>query len=180
MTRRLLTSFAVLCALALCAPTIVSAATSSGTAAQAITDCNDHDTLTQHYSPAVLRQALAQMSADVREYTDCYDVIERQLFAELGKSTTTTPTTSTSSSVSSGSFLPTWLIVVIVLLVLAAVTFGAIAVRRGREEQPPGPGGPTEPGAGGPAGAPPGGAGGSPGPEDPGDPGLGEEPPTSP
>lgn len=159
MTRRVITLLALVCALSLGVPALAPAA-SGGTPAQAITDCNDHSQLTQHYSSSVLRQALAQMPADVREYTDCFDVIERQLFKQLGNSKGGSTGTTTSSSGS--SFLPTWLLVVIVLLALAAITFGALAIRRRST-----PGGPGEPG--GPDG--PGGPGGPPaGPGDPGPP----------
>jgi hypothetical protein len=125
----------------------LASAASGGSASQAINDCNDHLKLTQSYSSQVLRQALAQMPADVREYTDCFDVIERQLFKQLGKPAAGAAGTATPSS--GGSFLPTWLIVVIVLLALAAITFGALALRR--RGTPPGPDGPDGPGAGGPS-----------------------------
>jgi Spy/CpxP family protein refolding chaperone len=159
MTRRAITVLALACVLSLGVPALASAA-SGGTASQAITDCNDHGQLTQQYSSKVLRQALAQMPADVREYTDCFDVIERQLFKQLSKPSTGAATGSTSSG---SSFLPTWLIIVIVVLALAAITFGALALRRRRT--PPGPGAPGGPG---------GGAGGGPGEAGPGEPGPGE------
>jgi hypothetical protein len=156
MMRRATTVLALVCALSLGAP-IVAAAASSDTPSAAISDCNAHGTLTAHYSASTLRAALAQMPSDVKEYTDCYDVIERQLFAELGKSASGTVTPPASSSSSS---FPTWLIIVIVVLALAAITFGAIAVRR-RSGGPGGPGagdaGAGDAGAGGP------GAGGGPG-----------------
>jgi hypothetical protein len=160
MTRRAILVLALGCALVIGVPALAGAA-ASGTAAQAITDCNDHDHLTQTYSSAVLRQALAQMPADVREYTDCFDVIERQLFKQLGQSGAAGGASSTSSSGSSG--LPTWLIVVIVVLALAAITFGALALRRRRAA--PGPG--ETDGPGGPAGPPP--ADPGPPPSEPGD-----------
>jgi hypothetical protein len=170
MTRRVITVLALACALSVAAPALAGAA-SGGTASQAITDCNDHGKLTQQYSSQVLRQALAQMPADVREYTDCFDVIERQLFKQLGSSSANPTGTSTSGSGS--SFLPTWLLVVIVLLALAAITFGALALRRrGTTDEPGGPGGPAGPGApDGPAG--PGGPEGEAGPAapPPGEPG---------
>src|SRR5947209_17616155 len=128
MTRRAITLFALVCAVALGAPAAAGAA-SGGTAPAAISDCNDHGKLTTHYSPATLRAALAQMPVDVREYTDCYDVIERQLFKELGQSGNAAGATGTPAS-SSSSSVPAWLIVLIVRLALAAVTFGALAVRR--------------------------------------------------
>lgn len=174
MTRRAILVLALGCALVVGAPALAGAAT-SGTASQAITDCNDHDHLTQTYSSEVLRQALAQMPADVREYTDCFDVIERQLFKQLGQSGAAGGASSTSSSGSSG--LPTWLIVVIVVLALAAITFGALALRRRRAGPGAGPGpgdadGPDGPD--GPAGTPP----GAPGPP-PSEPGDTERPPPS-
>jgi hypothetical protein len=151
MMRRAITLLALACALSLGAP-LAAAAASGGTASAAISDCNAHGTLTTTYSTTVLREALAQMPSDVKEYTDCYDVIERQLFKQLGSSASGSATPPSSSS---GSSFPTWLIIVIVVLALAAITFGAMAVRR----RSSGPGGP---GAGGPgAGGP--GAGGGPG-----------------
>ena len=162
------------CALSVGAPALAGAA-SGGTAQDAITDCNDHGQLTQQYSSDVLRQALAQMPADVREYTDCNDVIQRQLFAQLGASGANTNTTGSDSG---SSFLPTWLIVVIVLLALAAITFGALALRRrGEAEDAGGPeaAAPGEPGAPDEAPTEPGGPG-----EPPTEPGGPGEPPTEP
>ncbi|MBV9803148.1 MAG: hypothetical protein JO130_08170 [Solirubrobacterales bacterium] len=159
MTRRVITLLALVCALSLGVPALATAA-SGGTPAQAITDCNDHSQLTRQYSTSVLRAALAQMPADVREYTDCFDVIERQLFKQLGN---TKPGTSGTTTTSSGSsFLPTWLLVVIVLLALAAITFGALAIRR--RSTPGGPGGPA-----GPGGPPPGPGDPGPPPPEPGE-----------
>ena len=165
MTRRAITLLAVISALSLGAP--MAAGAVSGPASQAITDCNDHGQLTQHYSANTLRAALAQMPVDVKEYTDCYDVIERQLFKQVGSSAT--PTGAATGSSSGGSFLPTWLIIVIVVLALAAITFGALAVRRRS-------GGPGGPGDGGPGGPPAPGAPGPGGPGAPGAPGPGAGP----
>ncbi len=156
--RRLTTSLAIVCAVAAIAPAI-SAAAAGGTATQAITDCNNHSKLTAHYAPDALRQALATMPADVREYTDCYDVIEKQLFAQLGTSSTSGPGSGGSSS--GGSVLPTWLVILIVVLALAALTFGALAIRRRRVELQNGSGSPEQEPS-----DPPGGAG----PDDPGPP----------
>ena len=151
MIRRAILALVLSCAVALAAP-VAAGAAGADTPSAAISDCNDHGQLTAHYSPSTLRAALAQMPVDVREYTDCYDVIERQLFKELGQSTPGAAGTPASSS--SGSGLPTWLLVVIVLLALAAVTFGALAIRR-RTATADGPsaavaGDPAEP-RGGPA-----------------------------
>jgi len=165
--RRLVTSLTIVCAVFAVASGIATAQ-SGGTWQQAVTDCNDHGTLTAHYSAATLRAALANMPADVREYTDCYDVIEKQLFAQLG--TSSSGGSGTTGSSSGGSVLPTWLVIVIVVLALAALTFGALAIRRRQHE---GKGGPGSDDAGGP---------GSPGQGGPGDPGapLGEEGPADP
>jgi hypothetical protein len=170
MMRRLVTSLLIVCALSAGAPA-VAAAQSGGSGAQAITDCNDHGTLTGHYSADALRNALATMPADVREYTDCYDVIEKQLFAQLG--TSSTGGTGSSGSSSGGSVLPTWLIIVIVVLALAALTFGALAIRRRRLETtedtgaPDAGGGSDSPSQGGPD------ASAQDQPDDPGSPGQG-------
>ncbi len=80
---------------------------------------------------AELRHALATMPADVKEYSDCYDVINRALLAEIGGLHG-----NAGNSSSGGSFLPTPVIVVLVILLLAAATLGALALRRRRE--PPG------------------------------------------
>jgi hypothetical protein len=158
MMRRATMVLALGCALWISAPGLAGAA--SGTAEQAITDCNNNGKLTQQYSSQALRQALAQMPADVREYTDCFDVIERQLFKQLGNNKSGAAPAATTSS--SSSFLPTWLIVVIVLLALAAITFGALAIRRRgatADGGGSGSGGPGGPGAGGSGSGGPGGPG---------------------
>jgi hypothetical protein len=157
MTRRLVTSLAIVCALLALAPAVV-AATSGGTPQQAIADCNANQALTKHYSADTLREALSTMPAAIREYSNCYDVIEKQLLAQLGTSSTGAGTTTSSSS---GSVLPTWLIIVIVILALAALTFGALAIRRRRVEGPGGPDSPSQSGTG---------------PETPGDPGPPDDP----
>jgi hypothetical protein len=137
---------ALACALLTVTPGLASAASTG--VSQALSDCNSHGRLTGHYSPDVLRQALAQMPADMREYTDCFDVMQRQLLAELGS------TGSGGGGLgggSGGSFLPAWLIVVVVLLALAAITLGVMALRRRSAAPPPEPE-PPGGGSGGPAG----------------------------
>src|SRR5437763_13142551 len=114
---------ALVCALGALAAPVTSAAQS-----QAVADCNAHGHLTRHYSVAQLRHALVTMSADVKEYTDCYDVIQRALLAQLAS--IRGGGGGGSDQGSGGSFLPTPLIVLLVLLALAAATLGAIAVRR--------------------------------------------------
>ncbi len=99
-----------------------------GAEAPAITDCNSHGRLTRQYPATQLKTALSTMPAAVKEYTDCYDVIQRALLAQLG--TPHNGGSGGSGSGSGGSFLPTPLIVVLVLLALAGAGFGAAAVRR--------------------------------------------------
>jgi hypothetical protein len=170
MTRRLATSLAIVCALLALAPVAVGAS-SNGGAQAAIADCNDHQALTQHYSAATLREALAIMPAAVREYSNCYDVIEKALLAEVGTSSGSQSATTGSSS--GGSVLPTWLIIVIVILALAALTFGALAIRRRRVE---GPGGPDSPSQGETTPGDPGTSDAPQAPQAPDDPGPPEDP----
>ncbi len=108
--------------------TSLVAAPALGAPSGAITDCNAHGRLTAQYTDAQLRTALSTMPADVKEYTDCYDVIQQQLLSQLGSS----HDGGGSIAPSSGSFLPTPVIVVLVLLALVAASFGAVAVRRHR------------------------------------------------
>jgi hypothetical protein len=101
----------------------------SAAQSQVVADCNAHGHLTGHYSSAQLRNSLSTMSADVKEYTNCYDVIQRALLAQLGASHAGSGSPAGSQS-SSGSFLPTPVVVVLVLLVLGAAGFAVLAVRR--------------------------------------------------
>ncbi len=94
-----------------------------------IADCYKHLSLTRTYSVPVLQDALNTMPAEVAEYSDCHDVIERALLAEEGKLHRNAPAGGGSSS---SSFLPTPLIVLLVVLVLAAATLGVLSLRRRR------------------------------------------------
>ncbi len=105
----------------------VPARAAGGTAP--IADCNAHNTLTRTYSIAALEDALRTMPADVAEYTDCHDVIERALLAQEGK---LHRSGSASGATSGSSFLPTPLIILLVVLALAAATLGGLALRRRR------------------------------------------------
>ncbi len=107
----------------------------SGTAwassgSKAVADCNAHGKLTATYTEAQLRDALSTMPADIKEYTDCYDVIQHALLAQVSGSHPGGGTGGSSGS--SSSFLPAWLIVVLVLLALSGLTLGAVAIRRRR------------------------------------------------
>jgi hypothetical protein len=110
-----------------------AAASASGSGAQVIADCQAHQRLTHPYTVAQLKNALATLPADVDEYTNCEQVIEAALTHAGGKGANNGAGTSSSGS----SFLPTPVIVILVLLILAAVTFGAISVRRRGGSQGP-------------------------------------------
>jgi hypothetical protein len=100
--------------------------------AAVIADCQAHLRLTHNYSVAQLENALATMPSDVREYSNCEQVVEAALTYAGGKG----PNNGAGSS-SGGSFLPTPVIVILVLLVLMAVTFGAVSIRRRSSAQGP-------------------------------------------
>ncbi len=120
-----LVSALVAIATSLCA----AAPAGASTGAQVIADCYKHLTLTRTYSVPVLQNALKTIPAEVAEYTDCRDVIERALLTQEGK---LHRSGSAGAGSSSSSFLPTPLIVVLVVLVLAAATLGGLALRRRR------------------------------------------------
>jgi hypothetical protein len=100
----------------------------AGIGAPVIADCQAHDSLTQHFTVAQLKNALATMPADVSEYTNCEQVIQTAL-ASGGSGAS-----NGSGSGSGGSFLPTPVIIVLVLLILGGITFGAVKYR---QRQPP-------------------------------------------
>lgn len=90
-----------------------------------ISDCSQHNQLAGHYTVAQLRGALSALPADVREYTDCYDVIDRQLLVQLGKLPG-----SGSGSGGGGSFLPAWLIALLAVIVLGGAGYAGLMLRR--------------------------------------------------
>jgi hypothetical protein len=102
-----------------------------------IAECNASGALTHHYSAAVLQHALATMPADIKEYTDCYDVIQRALLAQV--SGRHAGGSNRDSGGSGGTFLPTPVIVVIVVLAVAAASFGFLALRRRGAAEPRNP-----------------------------------------
>ena len=116
---------------AVCAATVVvagaPAASSAAGLALPVADCNAHATLTRQYSVQQLRNALATMPADIKEYTNCPDVIQRALLARLG-----TLHGSGGSGEGGGSFLPTRLIVVLALLLVGGAGFALYAWRQRR------------------------------------------------
>jgi hypothetical protein len=75
MLRRL--TAAAVVTFALLAP----AAPALASGADVLIDCNDNGRLTKEYSQKEYREALAQMPADLKQYTDCESIIRR---AQLG------------------------------------------------------------------------------------------------
>jgi len=115
----------VLCALgAVSEPVFLESAAAAGLSGP-VQDCNTHAQLTRHYTVAQLRGALATMPADIKEYTNCADVIQRALLAELGGLHG-----HGGSGQGGGSFLPTPLIVLLGLLVVGGGGFAVYAGRR--------------------------------------------------
>jgi hypothetical protein len=124
MTRR---SSTLAAAAAVLVVALLAAAPASARLSKAVADCNAHTRLTHTYTAAQLRTALNTMPADVKEYTNCYDVIQRALLAQIG-----------STKVDGGggdggggsSFLPTPLLIVLGVLVVGAGAFAVVARRR--------------------------------------------------
>lgn len=93
-----------------------------------VADCSAHGKLTHHYSASQLQNALATMPTDVKEYTNCPNVIQQALLAELGR------VSGGGGGGGGGSFLPGWVIAVLVVLILAGAAAGAMALRNRRQE----------------------------------------------
>ncbi len=91
-----------------------------------IADCNSHGKLTQHYSVAQLHTALSTMPADVQEYTDCYNVIQTQLEAQVAGH----KVDPTNTSGGGGGGLSTPLIIVLVVLVVGGGAVAGVALQR--------------------------------------------------
>ena len=108
---------------------VPAAAANSGPVA----DCNAHGRLTQHYTVEQLRTALATMPADVQEYTNCYDVIQSQMLAEIpghhGRG-------GHDPSSGGSSFISTPLLIALIVLVLGGAALAGIAIQR--RSGPPG------------------------------------------
>lgn len=90
-------------------------------------DCYAHNTLTRHYTPAQLQHGLATMPADVREYSNCYDVINRALTAELAAAH---GGSGGGGGGGGGSILPAPVLGVLAALIVAAGGLGIVALRR--------------------------------------------------
>jgi hypothetical protein len=114
----------VLCAVTASFASLPAASAAAGLSPP-VADCNTHAALTRQYTVAQLRNALATMPADIKEYTNCPDVIQRALLAQLGG-----VHGGGGSGQGGGSFLPTPLIVVLVLLIVGGAGFAVYAYRR--------------------------------------------------
>jgi len=112
--------------------------------APAVVDCSAHSKLTHHYTVAELNNALATMPADIKEYTDCYQLIQNQLYTQIGKLPGKHSKGSVTSSSSSGTVI---LIIAVIVIVLAGGGL-ALAASRRRGGDGPGGGGAQPPAAG--------------------------------
>jgi hypothetical protein len=123
MPRRRLTAIA---AVTVVAAALLAAPPASARLSRAVADCNTNTRLTQTYTEGELRTALNTMPADIKEYTDCYDVIQRALLADIGG----IKAGGASNGGGGSSFLPTPLLIVLGVLVVGAAGFAVIAYRQ--------------------------------------------------
>ncbi|MDQ6820620.1 MAG: hypothetical protein M3076_09855 [Actinomycetota bacterium] len=130
--RRLLTFAAVMSVLATVGVLAGAGGASAVSVSAPVADCSVHGKLTHHYATAELQQALSTMPSDIQVYTDCVQVIQDQLLAQLGKN----KANGGSGAGSGGSFLPAPVIIAIVVLALAAVALGGLALVRRRPRAP--------------------------------------------
>ena len=79
--RKLNLLITLLASLAVSASGLLTAAPALASSSQVIADCNANGHLSGHYSRGDLQSALNGMGADVKEYTNCYDVVRRALLA---------------------------------------------------------------------------------------------------
>jgi hypothetical protein len=105
-----------------------------------VRDCNAHNAQTQHYTIPQLRGALATMPADIKEYTSCYQVIQNQLFQQLG---IIKPRGGSGGGGGSSATMP-----LIVGLIAILLIGGSLAYRASRRRAPDEPPGPDAPGGG--------------------------------
>ena len=89
-----------------------------------VADCYSHGKLTQTYTKAELRHALAVMSSYIKQYSNCQSVVENALANGT--------VSANGTGKSGGSSISTPVIIVIVVAVLAIVAFAALLIRRRR------------------------------------------------
>jgi predicted PurR-regulated permease PerM len=104
---------------------VVPAASAAQAGNPVVNDCFAHGKLTQQYTKAELRQALAKMSSSVKQYSNCESVIQAAL-------ANPSSVQANGTGGGGGSSISTGLIIVIVVVVLAIVTFGGLLIRRRR------------------------------------------------
>ncbi len=86
--RKLNLLIALMAGLAIPATGLFAAAPAmASSSSSVIADCNANGYLTGHYSSSQLQGALNGMGADVKEYTNCYDVVRRALLASASGGT---------------------------------------------------------------------------------------------
>jgi hypothetical protein len=118
---------AMLCAACACSAAVAAAASASS--ASVLSDCNEHAQLTQQYSAGDLQEALSTMGAD-QKHTDCYDVIQRALLADVGR---LHPGTVNSQQSGSSSFLTAPVIISIGVAASAGAAVALLGARRRRK-----------------------------------------------
>jgi hypothetical protein len=126
-TGAILASLVVLAGPALLTPVAASGATSA--VQRILAQCNANSRLTGHFTPEQLRQALAQMPADLSEYTDCTQAIRGQLLVELSHTPGARP-----RSEGSGGVSGTTIVIIIAIVIILGGT-GATVLARWRQRE---------------------------------------------
>ncbi|MHB8694867.1 MAG: hypothetical protein ACYDHH_26845 [Solirubrobacteraceae bacterium] len=105
---------------------LVPGSASAVTPAQAaINDCTSHATLTHSYSVTALKDALAQLPPTDAAYTNCADVLRRQMNQQIASGNLN------GKGGGGGSSLGTVLIVILIVLILGGAG-ATVAARRRR------------------------------------------------
>jgi hypothetical protein len=120
--------------------TLIAASATATATDPVIAQCSATGAVTGNFTIQQLRHALDTLSPTTKEYTNCYDAINRAIAAKSGGGSG-----NGSSNASGGSFLPTWLLIVLIVLVLGAGAYGVVALRRQGQGGPPDDGGPPGP-----------------------------------
>jgi hypothetical protein len=107
--------------LAVCGPAVTPAFAAGN---PVVADCYSHGKLTQTYTKAELRHALAEMSSYIKQYSNCQSVVETAL--------ATGTVSATGTGKSGGSSISTPVIIVIVVVALAILGFTGLLIRRRR------------------------------------------------
>ena len=137
--RKLTVRIALLGALAGSALALPFAGPALASASRVISDCNSNGRLIGHYSRADLQSALNGMSADIKEYTNCYDVIRSALLSSAASGVHGQPANGAArgakvslprhAATSASASLPGPVMAVLILLALVAISGGGQALR---------------------------------------------------